>query len=297
MIFPFGCTISKRNEIYASDHKNDCIYLIDFDLNILKKCANFGDNNFEFKNPMCLTADDDKLYVCDHGNSRILVLSLDFELIELIKLLDKPISLKILNDTLCFSCSYHTYFYDLKSKKFKKKFRSPKIGRISQINTEISITYNSWNHQHDFTKLSQGYDWECDGIKGKCRSNYGDNFEGKTRYRCLVCDDFDFCDVCMEKPVLNSADDNETKEKIRKSISYSKQSLFFISNMSSKALYCFNENGDTVLKLDDFKQLDKFKTSESFFFIHKNEFFISLFSKKKLLKLKLSTEPRNQFTL
>jgi hypothetical protein len=66
--------------------------------------------------------------------------------------------------------------------------------------------FYSKNHPHKMNKCKRDNGWRCDGVNvfGKCKSNL-DTFNvsfGQTRYRCAVCNDFDFCQVCLDTPKL-----------------------------------------------------------------------------------------------
>ncbi len=122
-IAPNGIAFNKRNELYISDWENNLIYMMDFNLNLIKSFGKKG--ACEFVEPAGLCCKDDYLYVCDHLNKRIQILSLDFEYIDTIKLYYRPCCIKILDSTILISgrgekCFY-TLFYDLNTKEFKKR--------------------------------------------------------------------------------------------------------------------------------------------------------------------------------
>jgi hypothetical protein len=78
-IAPNGIASNKRNELYISDLNKHCIYMMDFNLNLIKSFGKKGACENEFDNPSDICCKDDYLYVCDHLNERIQILSLDFE--------------------------------------------------------------------------------------------------------------------------------------------------------------------------------------------------------------------------
>jgi hypothetical protein len=83
--------------------------------------------------------------------------------------------------------------------------------------------FKSPNHNHQFLKIFKDDGWRCDGVSvfGKCKSNldrYNKSF-GKTRYKCKICDDFDFCELCLNAPklaVVSEKEDENLKPELEK---------------------------------------------------------------------------------
>jgi len=114
------CALNSRIEIYVSDYY--CIILFDLNLNKLKQFGSNGRGNNQLNYPLGLCCHGDYLYVCDHWNKRIQVLTLDFEYVNTIRLDGLyPNRVEISNTTIAVSCDQATLFYDLVSKALKYK--------------------------------------------------------------------------------------------------------------------------------------------------------------------------------
>ena len=87
--------------------------------------------------------------------------------------------------------------------------------------------FKSANHKHPFIKIFKDDGWRCDGynVFGKCKSNL-DRFNksfGKARYKCKICDDFDFCQLCLNaenisnkiEPMISEVSEPVLKSKIK----------------------------------------------------------------------------------
>ena len=116
------CAFNYRNEIYVSDQSKHCVCLFDLNLNRLKQFGSKGDGNNRLDFPLGLCCHGDYLYVCDYSNSRIQILTLDFDYVSTIKLYGiLPHRVQISNTTIGVACDKATFFYDLDSKELKYK--------------------------------------------------------------------------------------------------------------------------------------------------------------------------------
>ena len=116
------CSLNHRNEIYVLVHQKHCIILFDLNLNQLKKFGSEGEENNQLNYPWDLCCQGDFLYICDHHNKRIQILTLDFDYVNTIQLDgNHPGRVQISNTTIGVSCDEVTLFFDLVSKAFKYK--------------------------------------------------------------------------------------------------------------------------------------------------------------------------------
>ena len=117
------CALNHRNEIYVSVDGKNCIILLDSNLNQLKKFGSKGARNNQLSNQMGLCCHNDYLYICDYGNKRIQILTLDFEYSSTIQLDgNSPIRIQTSETTIAVSCNFTTLFYDLKTRGLKYKY-------------------------------------------------------------------------------------------------------------------------------------------------------------------------------
>ena len=69
----------------------------------------------------------------------------------------------------------------------------------------LDKVFSCLNHEHGFKIV---YDnkrrWYCDGYKiyEKCKSKVID-YKTK-RFKCIVCDDYDLCQLCFEAPLVEN---------------------------------------------------------------------------------------------
>ena len=126
------CALNGRNEIYVSVYQSHCIISFDLNLNQLKQFGSNGTGNNQLNAPVGLCCHGDYLYICDYGNKRIQILTLDFEYVNTIPLDgNTPRRVEISNTTIGVSCDQATLFYDLVSKGLKYKHN---IGGTYAIN-------------------------------------------------------------------------------------------------------------------------------------------------------------------
>ena len=84
------------------------------------------------------------------------------------------------------------------------------------------LTFLSDNHpDHPFVASQSNAEWRCDGkeLFGRCKSNINNPFSpfgfGLTRYKCLECKNFDFCERCLRsKPPTKSKTLQEDNDAI-----------------------------------------------------------------------------------
>jgi hypothetical protein len=138
-MYAIGIAFNRRNELYISDCEQNCIYMMDFNLNYIKSFGKKGKGNDRFDFPEGLCCKNDRLYVCDYLNYRIQILSLDFEYIDTIQLNYQPKSIKISDSIIGIAGSNGTYFFDLNTKELKKEYPHVK-GKINKIDSYFYVT-------------------------------------------------------------------------------------------------------------------------------------------------------------
>jgi sugar lactone lactonase YvrE len=166
IICPASISFNKKNELYISDYKENCIHKMDFNLNLIKSFGGTkGKGNNQFYFPDGLSCKEDLLYVCDLRNERIQILSLDFEYVDTIKLDYIPRSIKISDSTICIAGEDGAlYFYNLKNKELKNKYKDVS-GRIHKVDSNFYVSNDNGKIQcfdRDgilITKLSMDNQW------------------------------------------------------------------------------------------------------------------------------------------
>ena len=129
------CALNHRKEIYVSDQSNNCIILFDLNLNELKQFGYKGTVNNQLDRLLGLCCHGDYLYICDYGNNRIQILTLDFRYSSTIELDDYPLRVQISNTTIGVSCKKATLFYDIDSKALKYKHDIARTENINYIDS------------------------------------------------------------------------------------------------------------------------------------------------------------------
>ena len=138
------CALNHKNEIYASSGQKHCIFLLDLNLNQLKKFGSEGEGNNQLNWPLGLCCHGDYLYICDYYNKRIQILNLDFEYSSTIQIDGglRPFRVEISNTTIGISCYEATLFYNLASKALKyKHYNTAETKNINYIDS-IFCTLN-----------------------------------------------------------------------------------------------------------------------------------------------------------
>ena len=130
------CALNYKNEIYVSDYPNHCIISFDLKMNQLKKFGSHGVGNNQLNWPSGLCCHGDYLFICDHNNRRIQILTLDFDYVNTIKLDgDYPIKVQISKTTIGVACDKATFFYDLVSQELKYKHNIAATYTINYIDS------------------------------------------------------------------------------------------------------------------------------------------------------------------
>ena len=126
IISPGGnyCAVNCRNEIYVSIFEKNCILLFDLNLNQLQQFGTRGLGNNQLDHPQGLCCHDDYLYICDYGNKRVQILTLDMIYESTIDLEDCPDIIQISEKTIGVCCYKETFFFDLKTRTMNYKFCS-----------------------------------------------------------------------------------------------------------------------------------------------------------------------------
>ena len=89
-------------------------------MNQLKQFGSYGIGNNQSNVPLGLCCHGDYLYICDHSNRRIQILTLDFECVSTIKLDDpNPFRVQISETTIGVASNEATFCFDLKSRTLK----------------------------------------------------------------------------------------------------------------------------------------------------------------------------------
>ena len=142
------CALNSRNEICVTVLHGHCIRLFDLNLNPLKHFGSEGAENNQLDLPSGLCCHGDYVYICDHGNKRIQILTLDFEYSSTIQLDDYPRRVQTSETTIGVSCNHGaTFFFDLKTRVLKFKHDNYGTCNINYIN---SIFYGSNFKQKKF---------------------------------------------------------------------------------------------------------------------------------------------------
>ena len=148
------CALNRRNEIYVSVWHNHCIISFDLNLNKLNQFGSIGAGNNQFNYPNGLCCHGEFVYICDWGNKRIQILTLDFEHSNTIHLDgNRPLIVQTSETTIGVPCGGGAiFFFDLKTRALKFKHNNYGTYNINHINSifygsnysQISITHPHW---------------------------------------------------------------------------------------------------------------------------------------------------------
>lgn len=133
--YPYGITTNNENRIYISDQSTHSIIMTDLELNKLKIFGNFGDSETELNIPLGICYSNCYLYICDHDNKRIQVLSHDLEFCKSLPLEYSPLTIEVIENTACVKTSnLGIEFYDLKNNfTLKVRYNRDCNSRVSII--------------------------------------------------------------------------------------------------------------------------------------------------------------------
>ena len=131
------CALNRRNERYVLVWDKHCIISFDLNLNKLKQLGSNGVGiNNQLNNPLGLCCHADYVYICDHYNERILILTLDFEYSKTIHLDGLLLKVQKSVKTIGVSCyGGATSFFDLKPRALKHKHNNYVTSNINYINS------------------------------------------------------------------------------------------------------------------------------------------------------------------
>ena len=133
-----GCSIYNDKHIYVTDYETACVYLMDNELNILKTFGSKGSGMDQFNCPCTIFCQNEYLFVSDHVNKRIQILTLDLKYFDTIQLNFGPRSIAVSSTTIGISETDKIFFYDIKTKNLKKEH--PNIfGRINLIESYFYV--------------------------------------------------------------------------------------------------------------------------------------------------------------
>ena len=133
-----GCAVYNDKDIYITDNTKSCIYLMDIELNIKKIFGSKGSGVDQFNYPFTIFCKNEYLFVSDHANKRIQILTLNLEYHDSIQLDFDPVSIAVSSTTIGIHGNDNTCFYDIKTKILKKKY-SDIFGRISLIDSYFYV--------------------------------------------------------------------------------------------------------------------------------------------------------------
>ena len=81
--------LCREEDVIIADKGNDCLFVYDYEGNLINQIGDIGSGPLEFLAPTGLTSYMDKIYVIDSGNNRIQILTQNFEYIDEVQVLNE----------------------------------------------------------------------------------------------------------------------------------------------------------------------------------------------------------------
>ena len=90
--YPGYITIADDNSLIVSDHKRDCIYILNRDGSIRHKFGSSGTGKGQLNKPWGVATDGENILVADYGNNRIQIFRYDGTFVSMIESKDDPLN-------------------------------------------------------------------------------------------------------------------------------------------------------------------------------------------------------------
>jgi hypothetical protein len=166
-------TTDGANAIYLADKRTHEIVMLDLQFKKVASFGTYGKGNGNLKLPQGLVYHNNRVYVCDSGNHRIVQLKADLKFEKAINLEFSPYQIKIINRTACIRNGHgNIFFYDLNNFKLKCNYETD--GKISTI----GCFFYQWNIINGFIYCYNTDGKLVDRINGKDVSVKFDDVKG-----------------------------------------------------------------------------------------------------------------------